>query len=194
MPTYEKASSAVAALAQKILAKHETHAPVLVAGVTFDFVFAHADLNEDSGEPKNFAITKDGHRALGVTRITPLPDRALGMADARITLDGDWWKDAEEKEREGLLDHELHHVSLKLRKGSPCNDDLGRPELKLRRHNIQFGWFNIVAFRNGAYSQERIQAKAIMEEYGQLYFPEIAGRTVDEGERAARAVRQLQVA
>jgi len=193
MPTYELASREVKDLAQSILRKHETHKPLLNAGVTIDLVMAHADLDDDTGEPTNDAITHNGHKALGLTRKIALKDRVLGRADAEIVLDGDWWEDANEKEREGLLDHELHHIQLKLRDGEVHRDDIGRPLLKLRRHDVEISWFHIVAQRNGQFSQERVQAKALMDEFSQLYWPDIAARNVDAGEEGARLIRSLQM-
>jgi hypothetical protein len=52
-------------------------------------------------------------------------------------------------------------------------DDLGRPKLRMRKHDINFGWFNQVAKRHGSASQERIQARMILDEAGQFYWPDL---------------------
>jgi hypothetical protein len=43
----------------------------------------------------------------------------------------------------------------------------------LRKHDIEVGWFAVVAGRNGGASLEIEQAKAIMDSYGQLFWPAI---------------------
>lgn len=46
--------------------------------------------------------------------------------------------------------------------------------LKLRKHDYQFGWFTRIAEIHGRFSQERKQAKAMMDMDGQYYWPGIA--------------------
>jgi hypothetical protein len=149
------------------------HRPLIAAGVTIDYVFARADLNE-GGQPVGNALTHNGCKALGVTRKIPLKDRALGRSDAEIALDGDWWREATEEQRAALLDHERHHLAPKVRDGAFLRDDLGRPQLQLRKHDYEFGWFRVVAARHAEHSMERQQAAQIMEDAGQYFWPEIA--------------------
>ncbi len=40
---------------------------------------------------------------------------------------------------------------------------IGRPQLKLRKHDVEVGWFKCVAERNGAASLERIQFATTMQ-------------------------------
>jgi hypothetical protein len=174
MTTFERCPKAVEALAKTILEKHESHKPVLVAKVTIDFVFAYPEYDEKTGKPLGDALTKNGVKALGITRKIPLKDRALGRADAEIALDGDWWDKAPEREQEALLDHELHHVAVKIDKRGLVTDDLGRPVLQLRKHTHEIGWFAIVAERNGKHSIEQQQARAMLDEAGQFYWPEFS--------------------
>lgn len=187
MPTYEKADEAVRDMAQTILQQFETHAPVLTAGVRIDFLFAFADLDAKTGLPKNDAITHRGRRALGLCRKIKVKDRVKGMGDAEITLDGDWWVTVDDEERRALLDHELHHIAVI--EGE--KDKAGRPKLALREHDVEFGWFTVIAARHGLHSQERKQAAQIMEMHGQFYFPELVkatgGRTskLEMSQRAA---------
>jgi len=169
MPTYKKAGNDVKEMAQAILEEYESHEPLLSAGVRIDFMMAYPDYDEASGEPINDAIKQNGVKALALCRKIGLKDRTKGQGDAEILLDGDWWDDADEADKKALLDHELHHLvpTKKL-------DDLGRPLLKLRRHDYQFGWFSIIAQRHGIHSQERKQAASMMEIAGQYFWPEIA--------------------
>jgi len=161
-------------MANGILVEFDSHNPLLDARVKIDFVFAYADRDEKTGAPINDALTKNGCKALGVCRKIPLKDRALGRGDAEISIDGDWWKeDASPEEQAALLDHELHHIEVKIDNRGPVRDYLGRPVLRLRKHDHEFGWFTVIAARHGPNSQERIQAKAIMDMHGQFYWPDL---------------------
>lgn len=179
MSTFKRCPDEVKQLANSILCEFETHQPLLDARVTVDYVFAYPQLDEKSGEPVSDAITKNGVKALGLCRALPLKDRAMGRADAEITLDAYWWDSATEEERRALLDHELHHIAIKIDKRGLVRDDLGRPVLQLRKHDFEVGWFKAVAARHGIHSQERLQARQVMCDYGQYFWPEIAGEVSD---------------
>jgi Putative phage metallopeptidase len=175
MPTFKKRDKTVHDMADAILHKYESHLPLLDTKCRIDFVFAYADRDEDSGEKLNDALKWHGRKALGVARIIPLKERALGRGDAEVALDGDWWsEDATEEQKDALLDHEMHHLSVKTTKKVIQFDDLGRPVLKMRKHDVEVGWFAMIADRHGAASQEQIQAKAIMEATGQYFWPSLA--------------------
>lgn len=174
MPTFEKCGQDVADLAQELLRKYEPHKPLVQLEVKIDFVFAFADTNE-AGVEVNNALSKNGIKALGITRKISLKDRVLGRGDAEIALDGGWWQKASGDEQAALLDHELHHISVKSDKnGNVKYDDIGRPEIQLRKHDVEVGWFKCIAERHGDASMERHQAKAIMDNIGQYFWPGIA--------------------
>jgi len=156
-------------MALEIINAYDTHESLRTL-VKIDYVFAFPDLDETTGEPINFALTKGGLKALGIARKIPLKDRAMGRGDAEISLDGYWWQHTDEEEQRALLDHELTHIFATAKR-----DDLGRPIIKLRKHDVEFGWFNCVAARHGEFSQERIQAASMMEIQGQFYWPAVAG-------------------
>lgn len=172
MPSYKKATHECREMVQSILAEFETHRPTVDAGVKLDLLFAFPDFDETTGEPINDALKKNGVKALGITRIVNLKDRTKGLGDAEICLDGYWWERADESEQRALLDHELHHIVP-----TKKVDDLGRPKLKLRKHDVEFGWFATIAQRHGVHSQERKQAASMVEVYGQFFFPEIIRST-----------------
>lgn len=163
MSTYTKCNAEVQQLANEILCEFESHQPLLDAKVKIDLVFAHGDRDPNTGELLGHALTKNGIRALGITRKINLKDRAMGRGDAEIALDHDWWETASPKERRALLDHELHHISIKIDKRGLVRDDLGRPQIVLRKHDYEFGWFRIIAERHGMHSQEQQQAARIWE-------------------------------
>lgn len=159
-----------------VLATHESHKPLLEAKVNIEFLMAYAPM-DNNGNPKGFAIMKGGFRIMAYARILSLKDRVAGRADAEIVIDGDWWDEnsKETAKQTALLDHELHHLALKLADGQFCYDSHGRPKLRMRKHDIEVGWFKVIAERNGSASIERSQAKSIMEASGQYFWPELAG-------------------
>lgn len=173
MSTFQRCDDSVDQMVAIILKEFETHAALLAAGVKIDFVFAYAPV-DDQGCPVGDALKLHGRAADGICRILPLKQRALGRGDAEISLDGDRWRDYSNDERRSLLDHELHHLSVKLDKGLPARDDIGRPLLHMRKHDVEFGWFAVIAARHGAQSGERRQATDIMEQWGQYFWPELA--------------------
>ena len=167
-------------MALELLCRFETHQPLLDAKVKIDFMFAIPELDEKTGKPKGDAIKKNGVKALGLCRIVSLKERAMGRADAEITLDQYWWESAIEPEQQALLDHELHHIGLKLEHNMPVLDDIGRPIIKLRTHDFEVGWFAVVAARHGNNSQERIQARKAMTNLGQYFWPDIFGEPLSQ--------------
>lgn len=174
MPTFQRCDESVNEMANEILCEFESHKPLLDARVTVDYVFAFADIDEKTNAPVGNALSKNGTKALGICRKIALKDRALGRKDAEIAIDGDWWKDAVDEERRALLDHELHHIAVKIDKRGLVRDDLGRPVIQLRQHDYEFGWFKVVAARHGNSSMERLQAAEIMCDAGQYFWPAIA--------------------
>jgi hypothetical protein len=174
MSTFKRCPQEVNEIANEILFQFETHKPVINAGVTIDFVFAYPDLDESTGEPIGDAIKHHGIKALGLCRIIPLKDRAMGRADTEITLDAAWWDEASDDEQRALLDHELHHIAVKIDKRGLVRDDLGRPVIQLRKHDVEIGWFKAVGARHGKFSMERIQAAQIMCDHGQYFWPDLA--------------------
>jgi hypothetical protein len=186
MPTYQPCPDDVKAIAAELLNEFETHHPLRDAKPKIDLVFAYASL-DSNGETKNgaVAISFRGHRALGLCRATSLLERAKGNGDAEIILDGDWWKNADREEQRALLDHELHHLAVQFdRHGHLKKDDLDRPVLAMRKHDVEFGWFTVVAARHGEHSVERRQAKLIFDDHGQYLWPELLALTTPKTKAA----------
>lgn len=178
MPTFQRCPLTVNDMANELLCEFETHKPLLDARVTIDFVFAFADIDEQTQQPIGNALSKNGCKALGICRKMPIKDRAMGRADAEIALDGQWWESATREEQRALLDHELHHIALKTDKRGLVRDDLGRPVIQLRKHDYEFGWFATIAARHGRASIERQQASEMMCDAGQYFWPDIAPRVI----------------
>lgn len=135
-------------------------------GVTVTGLFAFDSESSDA------VLKHQGYPAGAVVRITPLKDRALGIADATIVVDRAGWLALSQRQRNALIDHELTHLERKLDKdsGDQLFDVLDRPKLTMRKHDHQFGWFDEVAQRHGEASPEVRQARVLMESSGQLYF------------------------
>lgn len=193
MPTtFEPAPREILDLANEIIEEFASHDALLKAKVKIDFIMAHGARN-DEGILIGDAIRSKGCKALGLCRKLGLKDRTMGRGDAEILIDADWWEGAPTEERRSLLDHEIYHIQVKTNQaGVIKTDDLGRPQLRLRPHDYEFGWFNAVAQRHGVHSQERIQARAMVEANGQTYWPGLLGQHADITEQVARQVRRTK--
>lgn len=140
------------------------HERLKLAEVTIGVLAAHGPVSEETGERTGPAIKHHGIKALAKVRIVSLRDRAHGLPDAEILIDGDEWPMLSRQQRIALFDHELTHLEL-----AGETDDLGRPKLKIRQHDFQVGWFHEVAERHGSSSIEVQQAQQFADEHGQLY-------------------------
>lgn len=140
--TYERANPKV--LKELDGVTEQYHGGLHDAGVTVDVLLAYAACDQN-GDPRGPAITDRGTPALATIRVTALKERALGLGDAVMILDGnriDEWSDAE---LVAVLDHELSHLELNPEK----RDDLDRPKLKTVPHDMTIGGFELVARRHG---------------------------------------------
>lgn len=168
MPTtYKKADETVTNLAAELIAEFPTHESLTENRVRIDYVFAYGERDEVTGDVIGDALKHHGVKALGIAKKLSLKERGLGRGDAEICLDADWWVTAEHEERRALLDHELHHFAATSKR-----DEMGRPVLKMRKHDYDFGWFAVIAHRHGQHSQERKQAASMMEVSGQFFWPD----------------------
>jgi hypothetical protein len=170
MPTFKVCDKSVENLCAELVKKH--HEPLADNKVKIDLLFAYGD-RDDNDRLLNDALTHQGIRALGICTKLKLKDRVMGRGDVEICLDGDYWPTVSDDQQAALLDHELQHVSIKADKhGNYKFDDIGRPQINLRKHDVEVGWFNVVAERHGNASQEQMQASTIMLAQGQYYWPQ----------------------
>jgi hypothetical protein len=162
MKSYSQASNDVLDLIEEV--RTEFHSPDL-DGVTVAALFVY-DL--EASEP---VLTHGGYPAQAVVRLTPVRDRALGVADAVIIVDRSNWLTLTRDQRGALLDHELYHLERVLDEDTqlPKTDAVDRPKLAIRKHDHQFGWFDAIAERHGDSSPEVRQAKSLIQRTGQLY-------------------------
>lgn len=166
MKTYEKADRATRSLVDEVMALH--HPKLADASVTVDVLMV-SDIDEESGEVHQ-ALKAHGYPAAATIAIVPLNRRALGQADALMTIDVASWQSLSGAEQQALIDHELTHLTLVLGEdGAPKRDDLKRPKLKMRLHDWQLGGFVDVAMRHGESALE-VKAARSCNNKGQYYW------------------------
>lgn len=162
MKSYSQVSEEIHRMIELIRADYHEELEGVTVGALFVF-------DDESTEP---VLKHGGYPAAAMVRITGLRDRALAVPDAVIIIDQAYWRTLGRPEQEALIDHELQHLERLLddKTGDPKYDALGRPKLAIRRHDRQYGWFDIIARRHGAASPEVRQAKSLLAETDQLYF------------------------
>ncbi len=139
----------------QMMAAH--HQPLSEADVTVDVLLVR---NVDAeGECIDPALAHHGYPAAAVVKINSLSDRVEGKADATIKVDGNRWDEWPDARLDAILDHELTHLELKLKEGVLQRDDVGRPMLRMRKHDQSYGWFNEIAERHGEDAVEVVQLK-----------------------------------
>lgn len=161
--SYRKSGLEIQALTNEVLEMYHGH--LLEQNIIIDLI----DCYEHSGKP---AVMHHGHPAFAVIRVMPLKDRSMGRGDAEITFDARLVASMSRDEKMALIDHELHHLEIKRNKdGEVVRDDLNRTEYKMRHHDREFGWFDVVASRWGRHSIENKQAMMMFydSEFSELY-------------------------
>jgi hypothetical protein len=155
MTWYEKANSEIYDEVATVMRQY--HGPLVDSAVHVDVIIARS---EDTPP-----LVLRGIECAATVRITSTRERALGIGDAIITINGELMPTWSTRQLHAVIDHELTHLELKLDKktGQPKEDDQGRPVLKLRLHDREFGWFDSVATRWGSDSFEQAQARDLIE-------------------------------
>jgi hypothetical protein len=170
MPTtYQKCDEEVISISRRIIKQH--HKELRETETRVAYLFAESQ-KDQHGDPLAPAVTVGGYPCAAKVKVIGLKERVDGRADAEVIIDVDTWKGMSDPEKDSLIDHELFHLEVKTDpdNGDYVTDDLGRPKLKLRKHDHQFGWFNIIAEQHGDASFEVKQAKVFADNHGQTYF------------------------
>lgn len=163
MATFRKAEFDCASLVEEIVAS--TYPELKEHGVDIELLFAHAERNETTGEPNGPALKHQGWPACAVVKVNSQRDRAAGLADVRITFDGDNWKEWTDQRKRAVIDHELCHLEFKLDdEGAVQLDDCNRPKLKLRPHDFQLGGFCAVVNRHGDQAVEAMGLRVALKQ------------------------------
>jgi hypothetical protein len=141
------------------------HRPLLEAKLRIDLLSVSSDR---SGPP----LSLHGYPCFAVIRVTGIKERTKGAGDIEIVFDEAAYLKMSEAEKDALVDHELQHAEIQFHKktGKAKLDCKGRPIIKLRKHDHQFGWFEAVAERHGPNSQEVKQATRLYVFGKQTYF------------------------
>ena len=154
MSWYSIANEEVNLTIQKVM--RENHGDLHAEGVTITALIARS---EDGP-----ALKVGGREALGCIRVTKLTERTLGLGDALMILDGESMPAWSSMRLQAVIDHELRHLVLSKSKktGEIQRDDEGRPKLRIRPHDFEFGWFARTAELYGEESYEVSQAREIV--------------------------------
>lgn len=129
--------------------------------VTVEAFLVYGPRNKD-GDQTGPALTVGGCQAAACIRATRLEERVAG------------YKEWSPETLTAILDHELEHIQLMRseKDDTPVLDDIGRPRLRMRPHDHDFGWFDNIAKRHGNHAVEVMQAAQFAStELNQLYFP-----------------------
>lgn len=152
----------------------ETEYPA-IAGMTSQIEIGVLFVSSD--KPDKPALTHSGYPAAATIRVVSEEDRAAGGPDVILSIDHDRWEELNENERYALIHHELHHLDpVKLRPsidgGSFCDvDNLGRPKIKLRRHDFEIGGFNTIVERHKDDCIEWQSIKKVHDRFHQRLLP-----------------------
>jgi hypothetical protein len=168
MSKYERCPREIEILAIEIINLQPHQELLRSAEPKIDFLFAYGPRNEHTGVVMGPALTHHGVPAQALCRINNLKKRVLGLGDAEISIDADNWKEFDEEEQRALLDHELYHLEP-----TGDTDGIGRPKLRIRKHDFDVGWFAVIARAHGKASAERRQAKSILDAAGQFFWPDL---------------------
>lgn len=162
MKTYSHASEDVVRSIDRMREEHHED----LEGVTVSALFVF------DTEATECVLKHGGYPAQAVIRITPIRDRALGVADAVIVVDRSNWMLLGAAQKDALVDHELTHLERVVDEetGAIKTDAVDRPKIAIRKHDHQFGWFDVIAQRHGDASPEVRQAKQLIQQTQQLYF------------------------
>lgn len=157
MATYTTAGNGITGEVANLIRKH--HRELHDAEATYSVLFAHAERDKQTGEPKGPALkTSTGWPALAKVRVVSLRDRVAGLPDFQIILDGDQWEELQDETQAAILDHELEHVEVRRDDdGKIKSDDCGRPKLRLRPHDFEVAGFDIIVERH---RENAVEAKA----------------------------------
>jgi hypothetical protein len=162
MASHSPATSDVTALIRDVIDEH--YPDLAEAEVTINALFAYAP----EGKP---AVKLHGRPCYAVIKINSEKDRVEGKADTTMTIDGAAWKAFDDERRLALIGHECHHILVQRDKdGEIKSDDAGRPKLKLRPHDWEFGGFDEIARRYGRASIEVMTVRTLVDERRQLFW------------------------
>jgi hypothetical protein len=161
---YEDASEETLAL---LAATVQSFCPELDrAGVTWRVLIARNDAGP--------ALKNHGYAAAAVVKINSYEARVSGLPDVTLKISEEEWGGLGREGRIALLHHEAHHLVLVMERDAngmptdrPKRDDLGRPKLKMRLHDVQIGIFTEVAQQHGPASLDHQHVAGLVKQWQQ---------------------------
>lgn len=186
MNKYTAATLDVARRVKRLVKKY--HPDLAKARVRIDCVFVTTD-GED-GAP----VKVNGYPALAAASTVPQKYRPATKADARITIDKEAFEELTDKQKDALLDHELQHFQAVIDENTVALDGNDRPRIRMRKHDVQIGFFSVIAQRHGENSQEVIACRALVEHAAEVYLPgfEFAAKALPGQRKAVKALPAKQ--
>lgn len=194
MPAHYEFTDEIDPIIDRLIENDEDHKDLKAAGVTVGVLFF-------SG---NGPLMFKGWPARAYIKKTSLRDRAMGVRDAVIVVDKEWWQDASDEHRVELIDHELWHIMVStdgtrvIGEGEDAKvvpvyefDSLNRPKLIMRKHDIEIGIFLRDAMKYGPTSMLREDMVAIADKHGQLLFGFGETQEMRFGDKPGNAVREF---
>lgn len=142
------------------------HTDLQDAGLKFDLI-SIADDDPEVDAP----LKLHGYPCAAVVKAVDVKGRAMGRGDVEIVIDEARYLAMPDAQKDGLLDHEIEHIELQIgKKGRVKLDCCRRPKVKMRLHDVDFGWFKVIAERHGAASMECKQASDLYIGGAQTFF------------------------
>ncbi len=134
--TYEPCGAAVNAIVADLYTRR--FLDLKDAGLTVATLF----VQDGTGEQ---CLKHAGYAAAAQIKINPLRCRVEGKDDCTIVIDAVMWKTLTPTAQEALIAHELYHVDIQRDDEAHVKlDDIGRPLIKLKKHDRQLGVFDAV--------------------------------------------------
>ena len=142
------------------------HPALQSAGVKVDLISV-ADDDPEVEHP----LKLRGVPAYAICKIVDIKGRTMGRGDAEIVIDEARYLTMPDATKDAVLDHELEHLEVELnKKGKIKLDCARRPKLKMKLHDVEFGWFESIAKRHGIASIECKQATKMFLFHEQTFF------------------------
>src|SRR4051812_38140357 len=133
MPTFERTEDADEII-ETLIATKPYHVDLSKVEVTIDVLRYSGEADEP--------LKLRGNTVWAYVKANTKKERALGLRDATIVIDGCQWDKLTTARQHALIDHELYHLTVaKDKDDAPKLDDLSRPVLRMRAHDVELGWF-----------------------------------------------------
>lgn len=144
------------------------HRPLHDAGLKIDLI----SVSDDDPDCEH-ALKLRGYPAYACVKAVDIKGRTMGRGDAEIQIDEGKWLTLPDATKDAILDHELEHIELVL---NPKNkkvrlDCRGRPKIKMKLHDVEYGHFVSIAERHGKASIEVQQCRQLFMQHHQKLFP-----------------------